>query len=335
MQNPLARDYARPILAENGGREVLPFTPRGENHGYDLFEYAKSQSNWHVEYLTVDDTRRDGEGENGGPVITVEAIEEHRREMLAAGIPGVDALIEQEYYLSWKAPMPGAYYADVMAAAEREGRICDFPYDPRRPVYTFWDLGLSKAHDTNSIWFVQQVGGWIHFIDYEQHSNKGMEFFAGLLNEKPYQYGGHYTREADLETADWGSGKTRFQTAKEWGVVFKPVPDIGLIDGIHAFRQIVPRARFHATNCKKGIAGLRDYRREWDEKKRVFLSTPVHNYASHPADAARYAGVHYVDQGVEVQQGGRIVRPRQRQVFDPLNWEQSQQSERLPRVGVW
>lgn len=295
LQDPRGRDYARPIMAENDAWEVLAYTPRGENHGYDLFQYAQTAPGWHVEYLTVEDTQRDGAGEDGGPVITQEAIEEHRRELLARGVEDADALIEQEYYLSWKAPMPGAYWAKVLLEADKAGRIGRVAYDPRRPVDTYWDLGTSSAHDTNSIWFVQQQGNTVLLIDYEQASNQGAAYFADLLGKKGYVYRRHYATQPDLDEKSWGTGKTREEEAEAFGLTFTGVPKHPLITGIQAVRSLIPRCYFDAERCRQGLNALRSYRREWDEQKKMFHDRPVHDWASHGADAFRYLALGITD----------------------------------------
>ena len=315
LQNPLARDYARPIMAENDGWEVVVFTPRGENHGYDLYNFARSEPDWHVEYLTVDDTRRDGPGEDGSPVVTVEAIEAHRRELLARGQDDADAIIEQEYYLAWHVPMPGSYYAKELLWLEREGRIGQVPYDPNYPVYTAWDIGFN---DLNAIWFFQPTRNEVRFIDYLQGASIPLapppgqhvaqsENWIGLVRGKPYQYDHSkiaqpLTRDAhevhygphDLENTEYGSGKTRYGIALEHGLRFTVLPHPGpggLRDGIAAARQLLRRAVFDQERCKLGLSCLRSYRRQWDDEKRTYLNTPVHDWASNGADAFRYAAV--------------------------------------------
>jgi hypothetical protein len=52
--------------------------------------------------------------------------------------------------------------------------------------------------------------------------------------------------------------------------------------------MILPRAWFDAERCAKGIHALRHYRREWNEAAQTWRSSPVHDHASHGADAARY-----------------------------------------------
>jgi hypothetical protein len=59
-------------------------------------------------------------------------------------------------------------------------------------------------------------------------------------------------------------------------------------DGINAARMFLNRCWFDAEACKPGIAALRQYRREWDARRKVFNNRPLHDWASHAADAFRY-----------------------------------------------
>lgn len=313
LQNPMARDYARPILAENDGWEVVIFTPRGENHGYDLYNYARSQPDWHVEYLTVDATRRDGPGEDGGPVITDAAIDAHRKELEARGVEGAAALIDQEYYLAWHAPMPGAYYARELTLMEQEGRIGHVPYNPQYPVMTAWDLG---RNDTNVVWFFQVIGETVCFIDCLWDSSVALlpdktraqeRSWIGLVRSKPYVYDHsklmppltkdvyevHYGPH-DLMVHEYSSNKTRYGMALEHGFRFIVLPHPGpggLADGIATTRRLLRRAVFDQTACARGLSALRSYRREYNEATMTYSDTPKHDHASNFADALRYAAV--------------------------------------------
>ena len=104
LHRPDAWDIFRPILAENGGWALFIGTPLGRNHFYKLYEMARTNPEWFAQHLTVDDTRRDAPGEAAGPVVTPEQIERERVE----GMP--DELIDQEFYVSFNAAVPGAYY---------------------------------------------------------------------------------------------------------------------------------------------------------------------------------------------------------------------------------
>jgi hypothetical protein len=80
-----AWDYFRPILANNGGWAVFPFTPRGRNHGWDLYQMAQRNPKWFTQLLTVEDTKG----------ISVERIDDERK----AGMS--ENMIQQEFYCSF------------------------------------------------------------------------------------------------------------------------------------------------------------------------------------------------------------------------------------------
>ena len=64
-----------------------------------------------------------------------------------------------------------------------------------------------------------------------------------------------------------------------------PLSTIG--DGINAVRRILPLCVFH-PRCEEGIEALEQYRREWDDEKKAFRASAVHDWTSHYADAFRY-----------------------------------------------
>jgi phage terminase large subunit len=69
-------------------------------------------------------------------------------------------------------------------------------------------------------------------------------------------------------------------------------------DGIEALRGLFPRIFIDATACKQLIKCLENYRKEFDERHQVYKTRPVHDWASHGADAARYLAIavkRYVD----------------------------------------
>jgi hypothetical protein len=73
------------------------------------------------------------------------------------------------------------------------------------------------------------------------------------------------------------------------GFGLKPllVPLASIGDGINAARRSLPLSVFH-PRCEAGISALEQYRREWDDEKKAFRASHVHDWTSHPADAFRY-----------------------------------------------
>lgn len=267
LQDPHAWEYTRPILAENGGWAMFIFTPRGKNHGYTLHEMAKKSKTWFSSTLAITDTK----------AVTPETIQEERE----AGMP--EELIQQEFYCSFTAPLVGAYYSDQMTNADREKRITKVPWEPLLPVHTFWDLGID---DHTTIWFMQEYGMEYRFIDYYANTGEGLAHYAKELGKKPYVYGTHYGPH-DLKVRELTSGTTRIKAAKSMGIPFKVVPKHEVSDGIEQVRNVLPQCWFDEEKCGPGIEGLKSYRKAWNEEMKCYSSTPLHDWASHPADAFR------------------------------------------------
>ena len=277
LQNPKAWDLLRPILAENEGWAVFNYTPRGKNHGYELYEMAKNNPKWFAQILTVDDTK----------AISQEAIEEER-------LAGMDEdLIQQEFYCSFEAAIQGAYYAKQINKANEDGRITNVPYVENLPVYTVWDLGVG---DSTAIWFVQLVNQEIRIIDYYEAQGEGLPYYAKVLDEKGYKYGGHYAPH-DIQVREMGSGLSRLETARSLGINFQVVKNISIDDGINAARTIFNRCWFDKEKTKQGVNCLVNYHKEYDEKRKEYKNIPYHDWSSHGADAFRYLAVQFGNKG--------------------------------------
>ena len=67
-------------------------------------------------------------------------------------------------------------------------------------------------------------------------------------------------------------------------------PRLSVADGIQAVRRLIPRCWFH-TRTKDGINALRNYRREFEERRNVYYDKPLHDWSSHFSDAFRYLAI--------------------------------------------
>lgn len=276
LQNPSCWNYLRPILAENDGWAAFVYTPRGKNHGHDLFEMAATNPKWFCQRLTADDTG----------AISAEAIHEER----LAGMP--DELIEQEFFCSFEAALVGAYYGKLMRMAIDDQRIGRVPYESQLPVETWWDLGVD---DCMAIWFAQRVANEVRLIDYYENSGFGLDHYAKVLRDKPYGYS-RYVLPHDIRVREMGPGaKTRLQTLKklmgdpdpdsEPTHRFVVVPKQPPVERINAVRTILPRCWFDEVKCKQGIEALKQYQRAWDDANKTFKEEPLHDWTCHGADA--------------------------------------------------
>jgi phage terminase large subunit len=74
-------------------------------------------------------------------------------------------------------------------------------------------------------------------------------------------------------------------------LVCSVVPKLPVEDGINAIRRVLPRCWFELGTTDEGVKALRQYGREWDDIRKVFIARPLHDWTSHPTDAFRYLSI--------------------------------------------
>lgn len=281
-----------PILAANGGWAIFPFTPRGKNHGWRMYQYAKELAKknprWFCQLLTIDDTQDD----EGFPVISEQAIQEERESGKSK------EWILQEYHCDFAIALVGSYYGSYLADAEREERIGPVPWEPSIPVDTGWDLGSANS---TCIWFKQQVGAQRRIIDFEMNSGQDLEYYAKVLQQKPYIYGKHYLPH-DVEVKEMNAKQNRKQILRSLGIKVTVVPrSASVSDDIEVVKNYLRTCWFDEKKCEKektdelpgmpGLTGLREYVKKEVGKgpngEPFYSDEPVHSWASDVADAFR------------------------------------------------
>ena len=281
IQNPTAYDYFRPILAENGGWAIFDYTPRGRNHGYQLYNMVKDNPKWFVSYLTANDTTYlDSESGLYLPVITQEVIQEE----IDSGMD--EDMVAQEFYCSWDAATKGAIFGKQIRDCYQDARVGRVPIQKHLPVFTFWDFGYG---DATAIWFIQKVGMNFNIVAYYEHNGEGIDFYAKILTDlaakHEFSYGIHYGPHDALHHGF--DGRNKVEIAAEVGIDFEVVPRCAKkTDSIEAAKKILPYCKFDDDRCEEGLARLADYQYKYDTERRAFTSEkPLHNWASNGSDA--------------------------------------------------
>lgn len=263
----------RPALADREGTALFLGTPNGRNQFYELLNYAKANPDWFYGVYKASETG----------IVTDAELTEARKVMTADEYA-------QEFECSFEAAVKGAIYASELESARAGGRVSTVPYDPVLPVDTDWDLGIG---DSTAIWFSQSLrSGEIRLIDYYEASGEGLAHYAQVLTQKRYTYGQHWAPH-DIQVRELGSGRSRLETAASLGITFRVVPNLAIEDGIHAARMLFPRCWFDAKKTAPGLEALQHYRRDYNARLREFKATPVHDNASHGADAFRYLALRH------------------------------------------
>jgi len=270
-QHPEAYPTMRPILLANDGFAIFISTPFGENHFHTLYKIAEANpKEWYSCLLTVRETQHISE-------------EEIQRE-IDSGEMSPD-LAQQEYYCSFSTGAIGAYYAKYLANMELNHQIGTVDWEPDFPVHSAWDLGM---RDSTVILMFQQIGNSIHIIDMYENSGVGLEHYINVLQAKQYSWGKHFAPH-DIAVREFTSGGlTRLEKAARLGIKFIVAPNISIIDGIESVRTTLPRIHIDEVKCKKLISAIRDYRKEYDTKLKVYKNHPLHDNNSHACDALRY-----------------------------------------------
>ena len=287
----------RPMLIERKGFAIFIGTPCGRNHFFELFQHFQKKQEedrlgWLAALYKASDTGILSEEELRGiredPAISPEEY-------------------AQEFECAFLAAIVGAYYGRLIIKAEEEGRITSVPYDPALPVHTSWDIGVD---DMTCIWFFQVLpGGEIHAIDYLEGSGEGIEFYLKALNRRKYNYGTDYVPHDFKARSFAAGGRSAFEIAKAAGRKLQLIKATAALDRIQATRTMLPRVWFDAEKTKLGLEGLRHYRSKQDEKKGT-LTGPIHDWASHPADAFGTFALSYQERRVVDITGSEDRLPR-------------------------
>jgi phage terminase large subunit len=186
-----------------------------------------------------------------------------------------------------KQTLDGAIYANEVRAATIEERFTRVPYEQSKPVHTFWDLGRA---DKTAIWFAQIVGFEFRLIDYYENQGHALAHYLKHLQSKPYVYGDTWLpHDADNELL--ASERTIAQQARAAGYKVRITPKSSIVDGINAARTVFSSCWFDNDKCADGLQCLRNYRYEVDPDTQQYSTKPLHDWASHGADAFRYFAV--------------------------------------------
>lgn len=320
VQNPMAWDLTRPILAENGGWAWFLYTPRGRNHGYRLYQTAKEHpQDWFLSHLDITTTTlQDGVT----PVITPEFVAQEIEQ-------GMDPdLAQQEYYCSFDAPMQGSFYGRLLSESFLQDRVGHFPHDPAFQVISGWDIGLD---DQTAIWSCQLIGDEIRLIDYYEASGEDFFHYFRYLMAKPWKHK-EVLLPHDAAKTEWGTGKSAEEIVvkafREVNVSVTVTPRLDVQEGIGVVRRLFPRMRFHdATTGKiryRGHSGtdcLASYHKKYNEEKQEYESKPHHNWASHCADALKTLCL-----GIRSRVSEPIANFYQTQ-FDPMTYDKTGEYE--------
>jgi phage terminase large subunit len=268
-QNPkIWNEIIRPALSDRGGSALFLGTPKGANHFKDFRDRAEKEPGWELLEFKASQTR----------ILPQDELDAARKEM------GEDKYL-QEFECSFAAAVEGSYYAATINALPIE-RFTEFATDNLCKTYTAWDLGVG---DSTAIWVCQVAGQERRLVDFMENHGVGLDYYVNWIKNNGYATAEHILPH-DVEVRELGTGKSRKEALQDLGLNITVCPRLAVDDGIQAVRRMLPNCYFH-PRTKQGLDALRNYRREYDEKRSIFYDKPLHDWSSHASDAFRYLAV--------------------------------------------
>lgn len=281
FQNPTAWEVMRPILAENGWWAIFNSTPNWKNHFYDMFNMASDNPEWFCQRQTIDDTW----------MVSKEYIEEERKNWMS------EEMVQQEYYCSFDVGAIGSYYAEQINQARNEWRITPLPFNKDVPIDLYFDLWVN---DSFTISFKQNDWVFYNFINYYEDNGKTLDHYFYYIDDYIQRkwwklwliYLPHDSNQKwHSYLVSWITIIEKFRD-KYWFEKVKLIENkISINDWITEARKIFPNIRIDSDTCNQFIRCLDNYKKDWDDNKKVFRDQPRHDWASHWADNFRYFAI--------------------------------------------
>lgn len=183
----------------------------------------------------------------------------------------------------------GAYYAQRLAEARRDGRITHLAPDPLLAYRVFVDIGGTGARaDAFSMWVAQFKGDRINVLDYYEAQGQDLPTHLQWLRDSGYtpDKTGIWLPH-DGKTFDRVYAVSYESSLKDAGYDVTVVPNQGkgaAAKRIEEGRRLFPSMWFDAQKCAGGLDALGWYHEKIDPVRQIGLG-PEHDWSSHAADS--------------------------------------------------
>lgn len=198
----------------------------------------------------------------------------------------------------------GAYFAQHLTACKAQGRIGAVAADPLLTLRVHIDIGGTGAKsDAFVMWVNQYVGPQIRTLDHYEVIGQPSDAHLTWLRSRGY------TPERvtivlphDGEQHDKVHKVSYDGLFRSAGYKTVVIPNMGAgaaSKRIEAVRRAFPNVWFNEATTEAGRKALGFYRENWDDKRQIGLG-PLHDWASHSADAYGLMAVDYELHGTPV-----------------------------------
>jgi len=252
----------RPTLDKPNSKAIFISTPRGKSNWFSEF-FWRGFSDEFPEWASIRATYRDN------PRMSESDIAEARKSMS-------EAEFKQEYEADFN-----TYEGQIWTFDHEQCIINGSELDTSRmDVFAGLDVGFRDptafcviAYD----WDTQKYYLLDEYLDAEQTTEKHAEHIQAMIHKY----------DIDYIYIDSAAQQTRFDFAQNYDISTINAKK-SVLDGIADVAAIVDNdTLFVEQGCKNTLSALDQY--QWDPNPNLAREKPKHNYASHMADALRYA----------------------------------------------
>ena len=252
----------RPTLDKPNSKAIFISTPRGKSNWFSEF-FWRGFSEEFPEWASIRATYRDN------PRMSESDIAEARKSMS-------EAEFKQEYEADFN-----TYEGQIWTFDHEECIINGSELDTSSmDVFAGLDVGFRDptafcviAYD----WDTQKYYLLDEYLDAEQTTEKHAEHIQGMIHKY----------DIDYIYIDSAAQQTRFDFAQNYDISTINAKK-SVLDGIAYVAAIVDNSTlFVEQRCSHTLSALDQY--QWDPNPNLAREKPKHNYASHMADALRYA----------------------------------------------
>ena len=189
----------------------------------------------------------------------------------------------------------GAYYASHISEAKAQGRVGRVAADPLMTTRAIWDIGGTGAKaDACAIWIAQYVGREIRFLDYYEAVGQPLATHVQWLRSSGYGKA-LCVLPHDGATNDRVHDVSYESALRDAGFDVQVVPNQGkgaAMQRVEQARRLFPSMWFNEASTQAGMDAIGWYHEKRDDDRGIGLG-PMHDWASHGADAFGLAAVAY------------------------------------------
>jgi phage terminase large subunit len=257
------------------GWAVFIGTPKGKNAFYDIHRQAETSDDWFSAKLKASETG----------IVPLSELDAMKAQMSANEY-------SREMECDFDAAIEGAYFADGLAEALKQGRIGRVAPDPIMRLRAYCDLGGPGAKaDCFAMWIAQFVGREIRVLNYYEAQGQPVAEHLEWLARNEYRPGKidiYLPHDGLTESGPTpGSWESAFRGADYHTETLRNAGS-GMTGArsirIEAVRRMLPSIWFNEETTRDGRDALAAYHEKRDEKRGIGLG-PNHDWSSHGADA--------------------------------------------------